>query len=70
MHQIIQLCEDSGVDFETIDTLQLIIDSSSCCTISDKLHANFEKLTRLLCYNLHSEHYKKLEIGPKRRQKT
>ena len=26
MHQIIQLCEDSDVDFETIDTLQLIID--------------------------------------------
>ena len=59
MHQIIQFYEDSGVDFETIDTLQLIIDSSNCCTISDNLHANFEKLTILLCYNLHSERYKK-----------
>ena len=59
MHLIIQLCEDSAIDFDTIDILQLIIDSSNRCDISDELHADFEKLTRFLCYNIHSERYKK-----------
>lgn len=69
MHRIIRLCEDSGIDLDSIDILQLLIDSSKCCDIPDQLSADIEKLTRLLCYKLHSERYKKLELVPKRRRK-
>ena len=55
MHQIIQLCGENDIEFDTVDSLQPVIDSSNCCVIPDKLYADFKKLTRLLCYNLQTE---------------
>ena len=46
MHQIIQLCGENDIEFDTVDSLQPVIDSSNCCVIPDKLYADFEKVDK------------------------
>lgn len=69
LNQIMQLCRSNNIDCNSVDILQLLIDCSGCEAVPNILYSDFEKLSRKLCYSLHTERYKKLSLVPRRVRK-
>lgn len=66
LNRLKQLCRSNNIDCNSIDLLQLLVDCSACEVIPNKLYCDIERLSRKLCYSLHTERYKRLSLVPKR----